>query len=144
MIGHDEGQCRDVIAWHGLMVLPPLSPLRRRLQMVYIISRFLILIMGGSNAEGESIVAGVRNQMAGPRTMTRIVGMIIALAICSAAYGQTFYGASGRVTGHARTDSRGVTTFYDPSNRITGRARTDANGTITFYDASGRVTGKSK
>jgi hypothetical protein len=68
------------------------------------------------------------NQMAGPRTMTRIVGMIIAPAICSAACGQTFYGASGRVTGHARTDSRGVTTFYDPSNRITGRARTDANG----------------
>lgn len=75
--------------------------------------------------------------------MTQIVGVIIALAI-SAAYGQTFYGASGRVTGHARTDSRGVTTFYDSSNRITGRARTDLNGTTTFYDASGRVTGKSK
>jgi hypothetical protein len=28
--------------------------------MVYIISRFLILIMGGSNAEGGSIVAGDR------------------------------------------------------------------------------------
>jgi hypothetical protein len=102
------------------------------------------LVSGGSNAESENTVAGDRNQMAGPRTMTRIVGVTIALAISSAAYGQTSYDASGRVTGHARTDSRGVTTFYDSSNRIIGRARTDVNGTTTFYDASGRVTGKSK
>lgn len=37
--------------------------------------------------------------------MTRIVGVTIALVISSVAYGQTFYGASGRVIGHARTDS---------------------------------------
>jgi YD repeat-containing protein len=76
--------------------------------------------------------------------MTPIVAVTIALATSSAAYGRTFHDASGRVTGHARTDSHGVTTFYDSSNRITGRARTDVNGTTTFYDASGRVTGKSK
>jgi hypothetical protein len=45
----------------------------------------------------------------------------IALAISSAAYGQTFYDGSGRVTGHARTDANGTTTFYDASNRVIGK-----------------------
>jgi YD repeat-containing protein len=86
----------------------------------------------------------IDNQMAGPRAMKRIVGVAVALAISATASGRTFHDASGRVTGHSRIDSRGVTTFYDSSNRITGRARTDVNGTTTFYDASGRVTGKSR
>jgi YD repeat-containing protein len=86
----------------------------------------------------------IDNQMAGPRAMTWIVGVTVALAISGAAHGRTFHDASGRVTGHSRTDSRGVTTFYDSSNRITGRARTGVNGTTTFYDASGRVTGRSR
>lgn len=76
--------------------------------------------------------------------MMPIVALSVTLAIGTAVYGRTFHDASGRVIGHARTDSRGVTTFYDSSNRITGRARTEANGTTTFYDASGRVTGKSR
>jgi len=84
------------------------------------------------------------HQMAGPRARTWTVGVAVALAISGTALGRTFHDASGRVTGHSRTDSRGVTTFYDSSNRITGRARTGANGTTTFYDASGRVTGKSR
>ena len=86
----------------------------------------------------------IDNQMPGPRAMTWIVGVSVALAIGNAAYGRTFHDASGRVIGHSRTDARGVTTFYDSSNRITGRARTGSNGTTTFYDASGRVTGKSR
>jgi YD repeat-containing protein len=94
------------------------------------------------NSEGQNTM--IDNQMAGPRATTRIVGAAVALAISGTAYGRTFHDASGRVTGHSRTDSRGVTTFYDSSNRITGRARTGVNGTTTFYDASGRVTGRSR
>ena len=76
--------------------------------------------------------------------MMLIVGVAVALAIGGTAHGRTFHDASGRVTGHARTDSRGVTTFYDSSHRVTGRARTGVDGTTTFYDASGRVTGRSR
>lgn len=97
---------------------------------------------GRANSEGQNTM--IDNPMAGPRAMTWIVGVAVALAISSTADGRTFHDASGRVTGHSRTDSRGVTTFYDSSNRITGRARTGVNGTTTFYDASGRVTGKSR
>jgi YD repeat-containing protein len=86
----------------------------------------------------------IGNQTAVMRAMTRIVGVTVALAIGGAAYGRTFHDASGRVTGHSRTDSRGVTTFYDSANRVTGRARPGVNGTTTFYDASGRVTGRSR
>jgi hypothetical protein len=76
--------------------------------------------------------------------LVRIAGVAIALAISSAAYGQTFRDAAGRVTGHARTDSNNVTTFYGPSKKVTGRAKTDANGVTTFYDPAGRVTGKAR
>ena len=78
--------------------------------------------------------------------MIRIITAIaIALPISSAAFGQTqtFHDGSGRVTGHARSDSEGTTTFYDAAGRVSGRARTDANGVTTFTDAVGRVTGKA-
>jgi hypothetical protein len=47
---------------------------------------------------------------------------VVLLTSPAAAEQRTFYGADGRVSGRAATDTQGTTTFYDPAGRVTGRA----------------------
>ena len=54
---------------------------------------------------------------------------------------RTIYGADGKVTGRATTDSQGSTTIYDAAGRVTGRTSTDSSGTTTIYGADGHKAG---
>ena len=75
---------------------------------------------------------------------TAIAALALALVFAPGARGQqrTLYDArSGKVVGHAVTDSAGAVTLYGPAGRVTGRTSTGTDGTTVVYGADGRRVG---
>ena len=61
----------------------------------------------------------------------RIAAALLLLALLpsqAAAQQRIFYGADGRRTGTASTDSAGTTTYRDASGRTVGRSTRPSNG----------------
>lgn len=48
------------------------------------------------------------------------IALLCSTASAATAQQRTFYGADGRVSGRAATDTQGTTTFYDAAGRKAG------------------------
>jgi YD repeat-containing protein len=72
--------------------------------------------------------------------MRTIITIALLLATPAAAQQRTIYGADGRVTARAATDTQGTTTLYDAAGRVTARISGPPQGKppVTGKPSSGR------
>jgi YD repeat-containing protein len=60
--------------------------------------------------------------------MRTVIAIALLLATPAMAQQRTIYGADGKVTARAATDTQGTTTIYDAAGRVTARISGPAQG----------------